>query len=330
MPCALCTVRAQASFRGTCTRVRLALTVPCSNRSKPRQTDWPPSKRTTGRRSRKASTTPRLPFTSPRRGWFFTRTTCAPGLSFSSAGTFFSRMAAYASLLCALPTLERLFARKTTILPGSRASCASFSLSTFLLVQYSFVGMMPSSGTGFTSTEQAASSASARGVTTPQRTSLRTSAKTGSPDCRTVSCRTTVPPSRPHSSHEGVWKQKRLGFSPRPCTGGSCRKSPQKRTCRPPKGSGEPRTFRAMAFRLSKSSASSMDTSSTTSTRVVFQRFAALPFSTFRRSLGSGKSPRPTPAKLWIVWPPMFAAAMPVGAVTATSPGKSRSSSCTR
>mmetsp|Transcript_103188 Transcript_103188/g.259904 ORF Transcript_103188/g.259904 Transcript_103188/m.259904 type:complete len:279 (-) Transcript_103188:123-959(-) len=194
--------------------------------------------------------------------------------------------------------------------------------------------MMPSSGGAFTSTWHAASSASARSERIPRRTSLRTWAKSSSEACRTQSRSTTVPRSNLQRAHAGAWKQNCRAGAARPCTGGSCKKSPQRMSCSPPKAASRrpsriPRTLDATTSRASKRLASSMETSSITST-VVWRHLAIAAglFCTLPRSRLGGPSPRPTPAKLWMVWPLMLAAAMPVEAVTATCPGYWLSSSC--
>ena len=70
-----------------------------------------------------------------------------------------------------------------------------------------------------------------------------------------------------------------------------------------------------------------MLTSSMTSVVVCRHRAQAAPLlHTFSTSLAASPLPRPTPAHEWIVVPPMCDAAIPVGAVTATPPGRASSS----
>eukprot|EP00966_Prymnesium_polylepis_P236166 5461798-Prymnesium_polylepis.2 len=109
--------------------------------------------------------------------------------------------------------------------------------------------------------------------------------------------------------------------------GGSCAKSPQKMSCRPPHGasryrgqppssllSGDDLMLRSVASNQSQNSASIIETSSITSVRTVRQYF----FSTHIFP----KSPQlwgmPGPGFECIVWPPMRMAATPVGAITMT------------
>ncbi|KAF1359774.1 hypothetical protein EJ07DRAFT_22793, partial [Lizonia empirigonia] len=76
---------------------------------------------------------------------------------------------------------------------------------------------------------------------------------------------------------------------------------------------------RAICSSLSKRSPSTIDTSSMIRTLVRNHRCLALAFRLiFLTRSSAGSLPRPIPAKLCIVTPPMLHAAKPVDAVTAT------------
>mmetsp|Transcript_77024 Transcript_77024/g.217969 ORF Transcript_77024/g.217969 Transcript_77024/m.217969 type:complete len:284 (+) Transcript_77024:3-854(+) len=190
---------------------------------------------------------------------------------------------------------------------------------------------MPLVGRGLAVTRHWLQTCTASREQRPARTSLRSCTKAWSPRWRTGSRRMTVPLWRPQPLQAGASKQKdHLETSRLASMGGSCRKSPQRSICMPPKPCARScRISRPTKSRSSKRSGSSMDTSSITSTRVFSQRVRVA--STFRILLSMYRaglcssfnlSPIiPTPEKLWSVCPPMFTAASPVGAVTATAPG---------
>mmetsp|Transcript_30407 Transcript_30407/g.95128 ORF Transcript_30407/g.95128 Transcript_30407/m.95128 type:complete len:263 (-) Transcript_30407:70-858(-) len=125
----------------------------------------------------------------------------------------------------------------------------------------------------------------------------------------------------PDSSQQGAWKAKRR--APGRCstgsaeTGGNCRKSPQKTTCRPPKGHpGRPRAEPSPLEAISRNSPETIEISSTTSALASLRRPAW-------RAIMSKSSlflPRPQPRKECSVPPPMWQAAAPVEAHTASSP----------
>mmetsp|Transcript_95281 Transcript_95281/g.274459 ORF Transcript_95281/g.274459 Transcript_95281/m.274459 type:complete len:202 (-) Transcript_95281:940-1545(-) len=192
---------------------------------------------------------------------------------------------------------------------------------------------MPSLGFGLTLTWQPWQATAASCGKLPMRTALRSATKRGSPDCRTGCWRMMVPRGRPHRCQAGVSKQN-VHFASGDdvdSTGGSCRKSPQRRSRMPPKACRRSwRTSRPMNSSRSNKSGSSIDTSSMTSTSVSVQRAqvaccfricATMTRSTQRSSLMRSAKKPPTPAQLWTVWPPTFTAAKPVGAVTAMRPG---------
>mmetsp|Transcript_93504 Transcript_93504/g.248198 ORF Transcript_93504/g.248198 Transcript_93504/m.248198 type:complete len:228 (-) Transcript_93504:347-1030(-) len=88
----------------------------------------------------------------------------------------------------------------------------------------------------------------------------------------------------------------------------------------PPKGRSSWRTPRAISSNASNSPPSSIEISSITSALTSSQlRDFLLLRRTSRSSCSGGPSPSPTPAQLCTVVPPMFTAAMPVDAQTATS-----------
>jgi hypothetical protein len=84
----------------------------------------------------------------------------------------------------------------------------------------------------------------------------------------------------------------------------------------PPHGRPSLRIVRAICDSLSKSSPSTIETSSIMSTLVLNQRFLALVFRRiFLTSSGTSSLPKPIPAKLCNVMPPILQAASPVEAV---------------
>ena len=221
--------------------------------------------------------------------------------------------------------------RKSSSAGKARASVVSsrrwrtFSSSTLTFLQYRRVGTIPSCGTGFVCTWHAARAAEVAGEHTPMRTGPSRLMNASSPCWRTMVRSSIV--STCAARHAAAWKAKPAPEFPSD-TGGSCRKSPQKRSCIPPNVRGSPRTARAMASSASKRFESSIDTSSMMSTRALRHRALAAPLaSTFSISLATPPLPRPMPAHEWIVTPCTCDAAMPVGAVTATSPDI-RASSC--
>mmetsp|Transcript_70030 Transcript_70030/g.216555 ORF Transcript_70030/g.216555 Transcript_70030/m.216555 type:complete len:338 (+) Transcript_70030:251-1264(+) len=281
MPWDLWTVRAQPSLRGSCKRLPMVVGVVCWNRSRSILTVLPLSNLTVAALSWSSTTKPRLPFTRPWAFWRFRRITWALTFSCSSCGTALPRRSSSRFLSPDLfPEPPRLAWKlsseaKACARPGSLASSRLFSWSTSRLVQYSRVGTMPVSGCGFTPTRQRPQSSCTICVHWPARTWFRSCTKAGSPDCRTACCRMTVPCCSWQRCQAGVSKQKdQRPPSSRPAsTGGSCRKSPQMSSCRPPKPLClSPRISRPMNSSWSKRSGSSMEISSMTRTRAPVQR----------------------------------------------------------
>mmetsp|Transcript_26524 Transcript_26524/g.66715 ORF Transcript_26524/g.66715 Transcript_26524/m.66715 type:complete len:305 (-) Transcript_26524:124-1038(-) len=304
MPWDLWTLTAQASSRGSCTLVpRTFEPERASKHSGATATATPESpKDTMGCFSRpapaKLSTMPCDPFTSLRR-------TLIVRVSSTSAPTRSStarRAPLSASSSSGSPSST---AWKVTNSPGKLANARAFTHSTSERSGINLVtarSPLPSQATSRSRNKRSDSAESS-----PKRTSFRTRQKASSPFClkTSVSSKVLVTVRRHAATSkqkgrgaEGSARQESLGEF-RAQTGGSCRKSPVRTSCKPPNGSSQPRTARASTSSLAKSAPSTMETSSMTSVRVRRHlcRASRLPRS-FRASATTSSSPRPTAAHL--------------------------------